>query len=239
MTRIKNNIRLLSIHIPKTAGSSFQKSLEAVYGKDQFMRLDFSVQQSGMEGRLAAKNQTKQSSLDDLVLKKSLDPAISVLHGHIHYADFASAFEIHPDLKVITWLRDPFERIVSNYNYLLSVLDNEISHTKKSKKIFGRMVKSMAEFAQTPRDVNMYSDYLAGKKLDDYTFIGLVEQYDADLAYLGNLLSWKKIPSFHINKTAKKSLFPSEEEEQEIRKWCAANFSIYEEAVRLGKKRVS
>jgi hypothetical protein len=228
MTLIKNNIRLLSIHIPKTAGSSFQKTLESIYGNEKFMRLDFTLRPDVHGLNITAKNQTDQSFLDKISSEQSLSSSIEVLHGHIHFSDFINSFEIHPELKVITWLRDPYERIVSNYNYLHSVFESDVKHTPKSRKIFKRLVMSIADFAKLPRDVKMYSDYLSGQRIEDYTFIGLVEEYNDELKRLSKTMDWSSTPTYFINKTSNKSITPTSEEAEIIRKYCESNQVIYD-----------
>ena len=233
MPKIRNNIKLLSIHIPKTAGSSFQKTLETIYGKDVFCRLDFTVQNDSGENNIIAKNQTRQEDLDSIISTGSLNNKIEVLHGHIHFQDFNSVFESHPDLKVITWLRHPVERVISNYNYLRARFEAESTLSPVARKLFNRLVMSLLDFARLPRDIHMYRDYTTGKPLEDFDFIGITEDYDNDLERLARILDWPSVPSFHINKTQKKPFQPTESELQKLVEICSEGLEVYNRAKEL------
>lgn len=234
MQKIRHNLELLSIHIPKTAGSSFQKTLESVYGEDAFMRLDYTTDPDDRD-RMTAKNQTSQGDLDRLMKKGTLDENVRILHGHIHYDDFERFFDVTPELKVITWLRDPIQRIVSNYNYLRARFEAETRLSPVADKLFNRLVMSLTDFARLPRDVHMYRDYTRGRDLKNYDFIGITEDYDYDVRRLGKIMGWKKVPSYHINRTQSKPFQPGVEELEQLKDICAENIAIYEESLGIKK----
>lgn len=102
-------IELISLHIPKAAGTSFRHVLSAVYGH-----------------RLALHYGNRQSV--------DVSTAAAV-HGHLKIGDYAARF---PEATTVTWLRNPVERIISYYFYWVrtpargnpnhqAVLDNELS----------------------------------------------------------------------------------------------------------------
>ena len=101
-------LQLISVHIPKTAGSTFRTLLGRVYG-----------------ARLALDYDGKVDGLD----------SAEVVHGHFPATKYLKQF---PDAKIITWLRHPVERVISYYYYWLRVerhgnpnhdyfLDNKLS----------------------------------------------------------------------------------------------------------------
>lgn len=230
MSKIVNQIAVLSIHIPKTGGSSFQNTLVDAYGQSAFLRLDFTVQKRLGIPRIVATNRTSQASIDEIIEQGKLNDQIKIVHGHFHYSDFIQFFELSTEAKVITWLRDPIDRIVSNYNYLVSILDQDLDHTPRSREVLNRMLKSLPEFSRIPRDIALYSDYLSGQDLADYDFIGIVEDYDNELKRLGKILGARELPTHHVNKTARKLIRPTATEEQEITKLHEQNQRIYQRA---------
>lgn len=233
MRLISNSIELLSIHIPKTGGSSFQKTLQALYGEDAFQRLDFTVRERDGRPRMLATNRTSQALLDQLHHRGELPAATRVLHGHFHYEDFARFFEVPATCQVVTWLRDPVQRIVSNYHYLLSQFDDQVQHTPLSRQLFKRLVKSLPEFASHPRDTNLYADYLRGRELADYDFVGIIEAYGEELVRLGHVLGKADLPQFEVNKARGKAPALDSAQETALAALNQGNLAVYSRALAL------
>ena len=93
---IKNQLELVSIHIPKTAGTSFRGILKEVYGEAGVIRLDIDL----LKEELRIDEQGFS--------KKKLPGSVKVAHGHFSPALLRSRFEIAPEVPFITWLRDRF-----------------------------------------------------------------------------------------------------------------------------------
>jgi hypothetical protein len=229
MGLIKNRIEVLSIHIPKTGGSSFQKTLQQLYGEDSFQRLDFTVREAGGRPNMKATNRTSQELLDRIDSRGELPSDIRVLHGHFHYEDFTRFFELDSGTRVVTWLREPVRRIVSNYNYILSTFHRETELTPRSEQHFKRLVKSLLEFARHPRDVHLYADYLRGRDLSEYDFVGVMEAYEDELIRLGKILGVTEIPQFNVNQARQKA--PALDRDQEL-----ALVALYKENLEIYKK---
>ena len=233
MQLITNNIELLSIHIPKTGGSSFQKTLQSLYPADAFQRLDFTVREVQGCSRMIATNQTSQDLLNEFCDRGKLPDNIRVIHGHFHYEDILKFFRLHPTVTVVTWLRDPVQRIVSNYHYLVASFEREISHTALSSQLFKRLVKSLPEYARNQRDTNLYADYLRGRDLNDYAFIGIVEDYDAELQRLAELLGVAELPRFKVNSAKQRAPAINEEQAIALTVLNKDNLDIYREAAAI------
>jgi hypothetical protein len=66
-------LELISIHIPKTAGTSFRNTLKTVYGEDHVARLDIELYD-------------KHIRLNELdYFESSLPNHLKVIHGHFSY----------------------------------------------------------------------------------------------------------------------------------------------------------
>lgn len=233
MQRIVNNIALLSIHIPKTGGSSFQKTLQSLYPADAFQRLDFKVREVQGTARMIATNRTSQQLLDDIYARGELAPNIRVLHGHFHYEDVVKFFRLRPGAAVVSWLRDPVQRTVSNYHYLIASFEREIRHTPRSEELFRRLLKSLPEYARNNRDGSLYADYLRGRALADYAFIGIVEEYDAELRRLAATLGVADLPRFKVNRARRTAPALNAEQAAELAALNQSNLAIYQQAVAL------
>jgi hypothetical protein len=220
--KIKNSVELVSLHIPKTAGTSFRNILKDVYGSGSVARLDI----------------RRNVELNSKVLKSSrLKPGIKVLHGHFNYVKFMDRFDISEGTPVITWLREPAERVISNYFYLDKILRKELNEEKKDLNILAKMEKTLLEYAATEANRNRMSKFLDGTRLEDFFFIGITAHYEADLAQLAQLLNWRSY-SLHKHNITGRRPEVDEESLHQIRDLNREDYALYEHAIQLREERI-
>ncbi len=185
-------VELVSVHIPKTAGTSFRNTLKKIYGEKEVIRLDISAG-------------TKAVKLNEKPYEHGVLPDyVRVVHGHFHIKDLYSCFPELEPVPVITWLRHPVKRTISNYYYLLQQTENALETAKINMGAFKHLRRSLEEYASQPANKNRMSRILEGKKIDDFLFVGLVEEYEKDLELLGKILNWKTVPHIVNNVTSRK-----------------------------------
>lgn len=164
-------IELISIHIPKTAGSSFFQLLKKVYGREKILKV------YGMRGI--------PENLELSIFPEDDVRQARVVHGHFCYTQM-KAFIEENQLRMITWLRDPVDRVISNYYYsMFRIREGKAKPEKEGHKHF-----SLLEYANIPSSRNMMSWFLEGSNLSDFFFIGLKESLQDDLLELGKKLQW-------------------------------------------------
>ena len=156
-------IELISVHIPKTAGTAFRHVLTDVYGLD------------GVLGDYPP-NQIYNP-------EKSIDPKIKVIHGHFIPSKYRGYF---PTAKRIVWLRHPLFRLISEYFFAKTINDrNNAIHAKLLDDNL-----SIFEFAKIPQMKNLLSQKIQGIELAQFDFVGIQEFYLQDLVDLKNLMGW-------------------------------------------------
>lgn len=171
-------IKIISIHIPKTAGRSFYQALKWAYGD------------------LADIPRNRDKHVKDGRFDTSLlAPGTEVLHGHFMYREIQHIHEEY-DSKVIVWLRDPVARVISNYFYNIRM--NQNKPWKSRSDIRTRL--TLMDFARKPGQMNIMSRILEGVEVENLFFTGLVEHYTDHLEILAQKLGWPETaPQYHIN----------------------------------------
>ena len=167
-------VEIISIHIPKTAGQSFQKILQEIYGE----KLD---SRHGRKEFFPKKIRPRK-------LLKTIPIGVTALHGHLFYWH-VQPLHLRHHAKVITWQRDPVERMISNYYYLMKQVRKKPQHPNADKINY-----SLIDYAKIDVVQNRMHRYLEGISLTDLFFCGFTETFSEDLNRLSELLGWPCIP---------------------------------------------
>jgi hypothetical protein len=160
---------LLSMHIPKTAGTSFRMALQERLGRT--MLLAYRGQVRG-ERMIVPFNGRLLEELDDpsrATLAEYCDTHdVRCIHGHFTMQVLCDVF---PEAKCITFVRDPIKRIVSAYNHIFVVALQAEGMT-------------FEQFIERDRARNLYEQLGMLEYLDSLAFVGITEQYDRSLRLL-------------------------------------------------------
>lgn len=220
--KIGTNIKLVSLHIPKTAGTSFRNILKEVYGEEHVARLDI----------------RDDIELNDEIFTGSrLSSDIKVIHGHFSFHKLKDHFRIKEKTPVITWLREPSERVISNFFYLEEVLKRELNEEEKGLHILEKMQKTLLEYAATEINRNRIAKFLEGISPEDFFFVGLTSNYEEDLNQLSSLLGWKDFPTYMHNATENKPIVDKETIDR-IKELNREDYEIYNKVLLLREERM-
>ncbi|MEJ6502735.1 MAG: sulfotransferase family 2 domain-containing protein [Rhodobacterales bacterium] len=145
--KIPTMLSLLSIHIPKTAGTNFSEVLKTIF--QDTIHYDYGTER-------------------DLVAARTINPIITadvakfrkdcnVVHGHFHYLKYKETFGGVP---VIATLRHPVDRVVSQYRHI--AMHGERSVERHRLIMDGKM--GVVHFSKFPFIGNAQACYLEGSR---------------------------------------------------------------------------
>ena len=94
LQKIQANVEIISVHVPKTGGTTFFQILSNAYGKESMFEDNLNVADS------------------QVYTPSDLPSHIKVIHGHFCLDKYNGVF---PTAKRVIWLRNPILRLISNY----------------------------------------------------------------------------------------------------------------------------
>lgn len=212
--------KLYSVHIPKTAGTSFRSILKQVYGDENVVRFD--VKRDG-NAFLEEQDYTEQAI-----------PDYAVIHGHYRLRDLKDIYGMPEYFKAITWVRDPVKRVMSAYNYLTKRLEGAVGQSDVPLTILDRTKRTLIEFARDRRNQNVQQIFVRGLRLDKYAFVGIQEKFDEEVVRLSSILNWEEVPEIVAhNRTGRPVDDIPKEWIEEIRHLNNKDAEVYAKALEL------
>jgi hypothetical protein len=199
---------IVSIHVPKCAGTSFRRILTEICGA----RIWFNY------GTIFSRDQARA---------ELVPPGTRFIHGHF----LADAFDgLFPDRRLLTWVRHPVDRLVSNYHHFLRSPDmrDDCCRALHERRL------SLRQFADLEWMQNETSRYLANKPVGDFSFVGIAERFDESVGRFCQAFGFRspaRIPRENLNperKGERYDLAPGDF--AHIAERNAADLAWYEEA---------
>jgi hypothetical protein len=174
-------MELISVQVPKTAGSAFGKILARQYSGDELLldEPEFVLDPNSLFQRyfdlwkyVNGKRQLNQPT------------AARCVHGHFWIGKYAPFF---PKARKIIFLREPIQRVISHYFYWKgrALVRNSLQQRLIEENL------SLLEFAALPQIRNIVSaTFIRDYDLSDFDFVGFQEFFAEDLAELARLMGW-------------------------------------------------
>jgi hypothetical protein len=161
---------IVSIHVPKCAGTSFKRVLQDICGA----RIWYNY------GTIFSRDQARA---------ELVPPGTKFIHGHF----LADAFDdLFPDRRLVTWIRHPVERLVSNYHHFLRSPDmrDDCCRALHERKL------GLRQFADLDWMRNETGRYLANKPVGDFEFVGITERFEASIRHFCNVFGFRNTARF-------------------------------------------
>jgi hypothetical protein len=171
---------VVSIHVPKTAGTLFREVLESL-PFDAYYFVYRNHPEAGLKlarrGRSSGSGPSWHGRIKTVLGSKNPFRFRLLVHGHIRARHFTRWVPQH---KFIAWLRDPVERVVSHYTYW----KRQQLPGDPLWEEFRRHDWTLLEFAQQARYRNVQASYLQGLELEQIGFVGITEHFQRCLPAL-------------------------------------------------------
>jgi hypothetical protein len=169
--RPKNENLIISIHIPKTGGTSFVDVLRAC--AQEVFYLDYGM------GALAPtalfrRGKPITAPVESVISDLDSFSGRSVIHGHFPAREYVGRF---PNAVYVTWLRDPVERVASNYFYWQRT---DIPGDPLWERVTAQKM-SLEQFAQLDFARDVQFRWLSPLGVERFDFVGITEEYDRSL----------------------------------------------------------
>ena len=148
---------LISVHIPKTGGVSFRNILRSRFGTGYVqMYWDVITDCTGQ-------------------VLEEIPAQATCVHGHFVASDLQARL---PGCPLVTWVRDPVDRVASSYHYMLRSPDwqNSLCRELHERKL------GLLEYAELTFARNEMARFLGTVPIHDFDFVGLMEDYAGSLS---------------------------------------------------------
>lgn len=160
------------VHIPKTAGSSFSNELRAILQPYKNVHIDYTN-----------RSRTHDQQLNDCVDRFIASPDLARVRsasGHIPLPLATRIQTARPDMQLMTILRAPVARVVSDYRY-------QRTEMHPPHREFIAQFPTLLSYIEHPASHNKMARFIAGPQADratvlrtadeKFAFIGLLEMY--------------------------------------------------------------
>ncbi|MFZ4462640.1 MAG: hypothetical protein ACOYN5_02260 [Bacteroidales bacterium] len=220
---------IISVHLPKTAGSSFKASLDQHFG--QKLMLDYADFPINIP-ILQRNRNVLISSLNNA--ERNFDE-IECIHGHFMPMKYLLLNSKQP-LTFVIWMRHPVERIISHYYFWQRYYQPEAPPLHK------RIVEekwTLEKFCLSDEMRDLYHQFLWGFPLHNFDFIGITEHYEDDFRYFANKYLHKKVASFkeNINENRNENYTLNSSFRKQIESFHEIDMELYHSALKLRFQR--
>ncbi len=217
---------LISVHIPKTGGTTFRTLLE-LHFQDRIL-LDYSDRPM-RNGNLIR----NVNALKNILKTRNINNKYDCVHGHFLPIKYRSLSK----KSLVIWFRDPIERVISRYYHWkrnFNPNDFQFKQHIKEPNI------SIEDFCRIKHYQNLYSKYLWGMKLSNFDFIGITENYENSINIFKSIYNIEIHTNLNVINNNPDKCYTKYEIDDELReliiRYNSKDCDIYKQALIINKK---
>jgi len=222
---------LISLHMPKTAGTSFAKSLEEHYGRGYLRDYgDLPINTSP----LLRKTRAVFHCFVNAVRRFE---GVECIHGHFLPLKYL-LLGARRRTWFVTWMRHPMERIVSQYYHWQRTYDAETSPPLHRRVIVEQW--SLERFCLSPELRNTCSQFLWGFPLHRFDFVGITEHFEEDFAFFERKFLGSAAAPYRVNinpERERDDYLDDSTLRERVEAYHQVDMAIYRQALRLRSGR--
>jgi hypothetical protein len=232
--------KIVHIHIPKCGGTSFNLTLNNEFGSS------ISNCSHGIS-RDVNNLITKFTNFNNSINVDYYDN-VKLIHGHVLPIRYYKLYE--RGWRFITWLREPIQRLISDYyhikrnkNNFINEINGHIEILPEKKGTFGEKIllekMTLDDFLLDGMTKNYYQRFFYNFPPENYFFIGIVENYQSDLKYLSYLLGINlNMNNENINPNKKDNLYKIDPDlMKKIKEFHSEDYDLYYKMLEESNKR--
>jgi hypothetical protein len=213
---------ILSIHIPKTAGTSFGESLKATFGER--LMLDYGdwagFNSPEVIGHRAERTAQMRARRDELL------ETFDVIHGHFLADKYLGLF---PQADFVAFFRDPYQQTLSNYFFM----QNNPHLPHPAVKMFHDAKMTILDFLSWDGVPNPHAKFLGSVPVESLAMVGLTEEFSRSMALFKSTFG-HDVPTHFVSNVNPKRQGSEYELDTELRKamdkFRAADLDLYRRA---------
>ncbi|HEY8682599.1 MAG TPA: hypothetical protein VIM06_05465 [Rhodanobacter sp.] len=221
---------IISLHLPKTAGTSFGVALAAHFGE----RYQDDYSDQVISKSLAQRHEEALAA--GLSIAEHGLGKVECVHGHFLPAKYL-LLSSKRELTFVTWMREPVARMFSHYHYWQESYDEATAAPHHRQVIEEGW--TLERFCLSEQFRNIYAQYLWNFPLENFAFIGISECYQEDLQEFSRRYLPTKLKSQRHNATKYTDSLSAVDEAflDKVRDFHAADIQLYQRALQWRERQ--
>ena len=220
---------LISLHLPKTAGTSFRATLETHFGAS--LKPDY----NDIPINRPAWKRNSLAFMNAMSLIFHDFSGTECIHGHFLPLKYRF-LEMKMPLTYVTWLRHPVDRVISHYYFWKSHQPTVLP------PLHARMIReewTLERFCLGPEMKDIYHQFFWGFPLKKLSFIGITEYYVDDFAWFCKNFLGSETTGMMLNKNSNSDQPAlSKSLRKAIEGYHEKDIALYSWALELRKQRL-
>ena len=223
---------MVSVHLPKTAGTSFRATLEDHFGPR--LRSDYDdmpLHKGAAERNLAGLEGAVANFLGNF-------DGVGCIHGHFLPMKYLLLRD-RLNTEFVTWLRHPVDRLVSHYDFWKRQYDPATAGPLHRTVVAQDW--SLERFCLSEELRDVYATFLWAFPLEYFAFVGIVEHYAEDHAFFMAHHLGAAAPTKRLNAAPPRERPVALDSglRRDIEAFHAADMRLYETALVLRGRRLA